>query len=794
VLAMQSTAAATAEASFWTTLSSTSVAVAGITAWKLLYYVFVALGICFYVYIIVNLILRRIPLQEKPGEQEEIKPSAYRNCPYCGVLIRSDAAGCDYCGIAFGEEPVYRCVRCKKIYPEKHDRCPACGAPVWQLDGIPMREKPKVKEEPAPVRGLPLPKVSVILGTTALYAVVIIAVSFFSTVYQLGTEDVRTLHERKPDYPGMRQLEQLAKETPPPVQGVPQEVGRTQKAAVNKGAVQQPPTRDRASQLLAELQASQFAQEPRIRAAIVELGDAAMPALQNALSSKESRMRQFAIPLLSGLHATQAVPALIQNVSHPDAAVRMSAIEALAKLGKTPAITALIKILGDSDVGVRRSAARALGELRAREAIPGLMMALNDSDSKVSELAWHSLQKISNQDLPQDNAVWITWWTIHQTQVDLSPRQRIATLRDKLQDSDPWVRAFAAEQLGHYKDPSTVSGLAALLSDDAPQVRRYAQRAMAEVTGVDFGTNDSQWVAWGIFCQGQQAQADMVLQRVQAVQREQDQRDVIASTVRLGELAIPALSSLVMKGNKSERFNAAVALSQIHRPAAIEPLQAALDDERELLRKTIIENLATFEDPAVKPLLLRALKDASPAVQERAATLLGKLHDYSAVPALLDRLQNTQVPVEERRVAARMLGNLADPSSAPALLQVLGKEPLLRSDIALALGNMRIREAVPELMRIVQSASEEKDYPLMAKTISALGMIGDASSLSLVMEALDTPNSEVHTAAIGAAGAIGGPGVATVLVKELNGIWWETAARTLGSIGSDKGIKPHARI
>lgn len=796
LLSVQSTAYAGTEVGFWGNLGCASLAVGGIGAWEFLYYAFIALGICFYGYIIVNLILRRIPVEEKPAEGEEPKPSAYRNCPHCGVLIPVDAPGCDYCGVSFGTEPVYHCSVCKKIYPRKQERCSACGAPVWQLEGVPMREKPKVKPdvELPPTRGLPIPKVSIILGTTAIYFSVIIAVTFFSTVYRLGTEDVQILRKRKSNYPGMRQLEQLAGETPAPPQQALQDLARIQEALAKKRAAQQPTTPEQASQLLEQLQASQFQQEAQIRTLILGLGDTAIPALENALKSREPRMRQFAIPILAELDAAQTVPALIENARHGDPATRGSAIDALGKLGKIAAIPSMIRALGDGNVELRRSAASALGELHAMEAIPSLIPALGDSDPKVSELAWLSLQHICAEDLPQDSAVWITWWTIHQIQTDLSPERRIAALRDKLHDADPWVRAFAALELSHYRDLEIVGDLAALLTDQEPQVRGYAHRALAEVTGADFGTDDRKWTAWGIFCQGESGRGHAALEKIRAVSREQDQSDVIANAVPLGELAIPALSYLVTEGNKYEQYHAAVVLAQIHHPTIVEPLQVALDDERELLRQTILEKLMPYKDPAVKPLFLRALTDASPAVQERAAACLGKLHDYSAVPELLERLQNTEAPVEERHMAAGLLGNIGDPSSVPVLLQLLEEEIPLRSNIVEALGSMKAREAVPALMRVMQAASGQQDFALMAKTVTALGMIGDASALEPVMDALKTSDSDVHAAVIQAIGAIGDPAGVPVLVKELEGLWWESAAHALGNIDGQGAVDALSRL
>jgi len=75
-----------------------------------------------------------------------------------------------------------------------------------------------------------------------------------------------------------------------------------------------------------------------------------------------------------------AVPALIDALAHPDAEVREQAARALSLIGPkaTAAVPELIKLLDDDAEPVRRQAARALGQIgpAAKSAVPALIRRL----------------------------------------------------------------------------------------------------------------------------------------------------------------------------------------------------------------------------------------------------------------------------------------------------------------------------------------------------------------------------------------------------------------------------------
>jgi hypothetical protein len=79
-----------------------------------------------------------------------------------------------------------------------------------------------------------------------------------------------------------------------------------------------------------------------------------------------------------------AVPALIEALSHPDPEVREQAARALSLIGpkSTAAVPDLIRLLDDESEPVRRQAARALGQVgpAAKIAIPALIKQLERKD------------------------------------------------------------------------------------------------------------------------------------------------------------------------------------------------------------------------------------------------------------------------------------------------------------------------------------------------------------------------------------------------------------------------------
>ena len=131
-----------------------------------------------------------------------------------------------------------------------------------------------------------------------------------------------------------------------------------------------------------------------------KIGDPVIPALIQALSNDNVRLRAHAAKALPviGVEAHEAVPALIQALGDPHAEVRQQAAFSLGLIGALTTVQpsgavypsaeetviALVATLQDEDLNVRSNAASALGMLGevAESAVPALIQVLNAPEAR----------------------------------------------------------------------------------------------------------------------------------------------------------------------------------------------------------------------------------------------------------------------------------------------------------------------------------------------------------------------------------------------------------------------------
>ena len=98
-------------------------------------------------------------------------------------------------------------------------------------------------------------------------------------------------------------------------------------------------------------------------AAAAREGAAAIPALSEAMCSKDAAARRLAADALGSLRSAEGLAPLLQALKDHDSQVQSSAARGLANIG-SPAVEGLTDALGSPDASVQREAARALGEIR----------------------------------------------------------------------------------------------------------------------------------------------------------------------------------------------------------------------------------------------------------------------------------------------------------------------------------------------------------------------------------------------------------------------------------------------
>src|SRR6184192_669104 len=336
----------------------------------------------------------------------------------------------------------------------------------------------------------------------------------------------------------------------------------------------------------------------------------------------------------------------------------------------------LLEALADPDDATREEAAQALAAQPDMKATEALIEALEDEYWAIRMYAAHALAKIGGARVIEalvpllgdpikecrDAAVegFVTMGTP-------AVGRLIIALRD-----ERWrVRESAARALGRIGDKRAVEGLIAALRDRDGAVRTVAAEALGRL-------GDSQ--------------------------------------------AIKGLIALFKDSSKLVRVSATIALTQIG-DATVDPLIAGLKDENFQVRLHSVQALggitsdyptgrSWLRDSRPVPGLIALLQDKDRAVREDAAIALGMIGDPSAVPALIDAMQDGSVRVR----AIMALGMIGDTRAVEPLIRtlegvginlkgspmpgcILSEEWFIREEAAKALGHLNDVRSVPALLQ-----------------------------------------------------------------------------------------------
>ena len=366
----------------------------------------------------------------------------------------------------------------------------------------------------------------------------------------------------------------------------------------------------------------------KVMAALVAMGDRAVPALTGALEDEDSFVRTNAASLLgrAGPAAAAAVPALarvLENDRHTVVLYRVAA--ALGNIGEAArgSIPQLIEILKDGNWFVYETARHGLtsfGEL----AVPALIDLLQDPDPD-----YH--------------------WSAADVLGDIGPAAEAAVpaLARALEDSDEDVRSAAASALGNIGPAAeaAVPALARALEDPDDDVRSAVASTLGSI--------------------GPAAGA-----AVPALIGALDDSDVYVrsyAAAALGELgpvaqaAIPALLRVLRDGAPETRGDAAQALGRIGvaSEAVVAGLIDALDDPGGWVHYSASDGLRVLGPEAI-PAIIGALSDPDPGIRRLAADSLRAYgpEARAAIPALEALLEDPYASV--RAMAEWALGEIKE--------------------------------------------------------------------------------------------------------------------------------------
>jgi HEAT repeat protein len=274
------------------------------------------------------------------------------------------------------------------------------------------------------------------------------------------------------------------------------------------------------------------------------------------------------------------------------------------------------------------------------------------------------------------------------------------------------VRMAAAKALGQLKDGRSVPALILALQDDTSAVCDKACEALGKITG--------QLQDAALF--------DRVMQQLLVMLKEKgpdDYHPVARALAAIGAPAVPALIKAFQSHEFSLDWKAADALGQTGDPRAIEPLMQSTLHGDDRKRRFAAEALKKFSGAGVTGQLLKALKEGEGHVREKAAYALGGCVDKEVVEALLPALED--------------------------------REDDVREAVHWALGKAAIQGFFPKsrAKKLFTEALKDPTFGVRAKGVWALGELGGAEVVEILIRMLSDESSAVRIEAAAALGNLG---------------------------------------
>lgn len=483
----------------------------------------------------------------------------------------------------------------------------------------------------------------------------------------------------------------------------------------------------------------------------------------------------------------QAVPPLIAALESPDAKTRARVAKALGLIGDKTAIPALTDMLTDESDNILNNAAseaaKALAAIGDPSVVPALIQALDD---------WRQKDEFYSSFVKAE---------IVEILGSFADPLILPVMLEALEDEDESVRANAVTVLGKLQDKSVASRLVDMLKDESSDVREATIEALGKL---------------GDPCATEPLINVLLHDTQQGLFSNPRSKAAVALAVIGDERAISPLGQALRDNKDYVRLSAAKALIIIGNSQAVPDLTKALEDNEDEIRATACEALAVIGDAKAVPALIKTLKDPEESVRNNAIEALGTIRDPRAIPALTEFFSEddyfTQIISKEavgsfgaaaipemgallkhkseevRDTAASVIREIKDPSAITLLVELLHDRRDETKEIAASLlADISDTHAIPTLLRLLDDRQE--DIRLFATEI--LGRIGDEQAIPALVKCLDDRQDSVRAAAVAALGRIGGAQVRDHLVNALNdrdSLVRVTAASTLGDSGDRQAI------
>jgi HEAT repeat protein len=224
----------------------------------------------------------------------------------------------------------------------------------------------------------------------------------------------------------------------------------------------------------------------RVYALVLELGDAAIPALLAQVKAPDRIRREYVIAALGNLKATAAIPAIATVLAEQTLERRYVAAWSLGEIGGESTIAPLIAALSDSDAEVRKYATRSLIK-QNRKAVEPLIDFLGQPQNPLAlACAVRALGDIADPrafDTLLQHLGGPSRGEVVTALGKLKDPRAVEALVSVLSDPDWRIRMNAATALGPIGSEPQAPQLEILLYDEVNVVREWAARSLEMMTG-----------------------------------------------------------------------------------------------------------------------------------------------------------------------------------------------------------------------------------------------------------------------------------------------------------------------
>jgi HEAT repeat protein len=353
----------------------------------------------------------------------------------------------------------------------------------------------------------------------------------------------------------------------------------------------------------------------------------------------------------------------------------------------------------------------------------------------------------------------------------LSAAEPVAPARTRelvavVQSGDLAARARALQQLAVVGSAEAVPVLAGLLAD--PQLGQYARDGLEQMPDAAAG-----------------AALRAALERLEG-------RFLIGVVNSLGVrrdvAAVPALGRLATDPASPAAVAAMLALGRIGTPAARQVIEPALRHAEPALRAAaaeaavlLAERLAREQQGTEARRVFEAVRNADVPGPLRVAAVRGAILAGGAdgLKLLVEQLRSNDPDL--RDLALRTARELRDPKVTPVLEAELEQlSPPLQAAVLTVLAD----RADPGALAAVEARALAPSEAVRLAALRALGTIGRASSVPLLLQTLRTPGSEaVATVALASLGRIPARETNAAILRVLPGVPTELRVRLIGVLG-----------